>query len=229
MKLDRLTDRVWIFPYEKARDRPNLGYIRGDRWSLAVDAGHSGAHVAEFYRALEEAGLPLPSVTVLTHWHWDHTFGMHAVHGLCLANRRTDSCLLKAREQLAQEGDGAFLSLDERIRREYAGGMPMVVTQADVIYEDEMLLEPGGCSVRAFQAESPHTDDSTLIEVPGEGVLFLGDSTCGALPTWERDPGLRRKLADRIAASNAEICLMGHWTPLTKDETLQDLLEGEQD
>ena len=93
MKLNRLTERVWVFPYEEERDRPNLGYIRGDRWSLAADAGHSEAHVKEFYKALEEEGLPLPRITVLTHWHWDHTFGMHAVHGLCLATPgRTGIC-----------------------------------------------------------------------------------------------------------------------------------------
>ena len=82
MKLYRLTERIWVYPYEETRDRPNLSYIRGDRWSLAVDAGHSEEHTRAFYRALEEAGLPLPALTVLTHWHWDHTFGMHAVHGL---------------------------------------------------------------------------------------------------------------------------------------------------
>ncbi len=60
MKLNRLTERIWVYPYEEERDRPNLSYIRGDRWSMAVDAGHSAEHTQEFYRALEEAGLPLP-------------------------------------------------------------------------------------------------------------------------------------------------------------------------
>ena len=79
MKLERLTERIWVYPYEEERDRPNLNYIRGDRWSLAVDAGHSESHVREFYQALEDEGLPMPELTVLTHWHWDHTFGMHAI------------------------------------------------------------------------------------------------------------------------------------------------------
>ena len=64
MNLNRLTERIWIFPFEEDRDRPNLSYIRGDRWSIAVDAGHSAAHTAAFYRALEDAGLPLPALTV---------------------------------------------------------------------------------------------------------------------------------------------------------------------
>ena len=56
MELIRLSERVWYYPFEEERDRPNLGYIRGDSWSLAVDADHSAAHTAEFYRALREAG-----------------------------------------------------------------------------------------------------------------------------------------------------------------------------
>ena len=56
MKLERLSERIWVYPYEEKRDRPNLSYIRGDKWSLAVDAGHSADHVTEFYEALKEEG-----------------------------------------------------------------------------------------------------------------------------------------------------------------------------
>ncbi|MBP5726944.1 MAG: MBL fold metallo-hydrolase, partial [Clostridia bacterium] len=100
MKLKRLTEHIWYMPFEEERDRPNLGYIKGDHWSLAVDAGHSDVHVWEFYSLLEKENLPLPSLTVLTHWHWDHTFGMHAVQGLCLANERTDRYLDDFRKRL---------------------------------------------------------------------------------------------------------------------------------
>lgn len=51
-----------------------LGYIRGERYSLAVDAGNSRRHVEKFYAALDAAELRRPDFTVLTHWHWDHTF-----------------------------------------------------------------------------------------------------------------------------------------------------------
>ena len=48
-----------------------LGYIRGERYSLAVDAGNSRRHVEKFYAALDAAELRRPDFTVLTHWHWD--------------------------------------------------------------------------------------------------------------------------------------------------------------
>ena len=227
MKLNRLTERIWVYPFEEERDRPNLSYIRGDRWSIAVDAGHSAEHTREFYRALEEAGLPLPALTVLTHWHWDHTFGMHAVHGLCLANERTNRYLADFREKLSKEGTGFFFGMSDTIAREYTGGKPVIVTTADLVFRGEMQLDPGNCPVRIFQAESPHTDDSTLVEVPGEKTLILGDSTGGAFPGWTVDPVLAGKLAETVRKANPEICLPGHWTPLSREIIIRELLEEE--
>ncbi len=227
MNLDRLTERIWVYPFEERRDRPNLSYIRGDNWSLAVDAGHSGDHTKEFYRALEKEGLPLPKLTVLTHWHWDHTFGMHAVHGLCLTNERTNQYFDAFRKRLEAEGTGFFFEMDERIRNEYEGGKPVIVTLADLVFRGEMLLDAGNCPIRVFQAEAPHTDDSTLVEIPGEKVLILGDSTGGVFPEWMVDQTLADKLAQTVREINPEICLPGHWTPLSPEIIIQDLLEGE--
>ena len=227
MKPDRLTERIWVYPFEEERDRPNLSYIKGDRWSLAVDAGHSADHTKEFYSALEDAGLPLPSLTVLTHWHWDHTFAMHAVHGLCLANERTNQYLSGFRDRIEMEGTGFFLAMDPSIQREYENGKPVIITLPDLVFRDEILLDAGNCPIRVFQAESPHTDDATLIEIPGEKVLILGDSTGGAFPGWEVDPVLAGKLAETVRNVNPEICLPGHWTALSPEIIIQDLLEGE--
>lgn len=36
MELKQLTANVWYMPYEEERDRPNLGYVKGKNWSLAI-------------------------------------------------------------------------------------------------------------------------------------------------------------------------------------------------
>lgn len=224
MKLEKLTERIWLYPLEEERDRPTLGYIKGDRFSAAIDAGHSEAHIKEFYKALENEGLPLPKLTVLTHWHWDHTLAMHAVHGLTVANELTNKHLLDFKDRLELEGTKFFFTLDECIRREYANREPVIAVPSDIVFTGELNIDAGNCPIRLFQAEAPHTDDSTLIEVPGEGVLFLGDSTCNTFPERKRDPELCKKLADTVKASEAKIFLTSHWTPLTKDEVLEELV-----
>ena len=226
MKLTRVTDRVWFYPLEKERDRPILGYIRADNFSVAVDAGHSQAHTGEFYAALEYAGFPLPKITILTHWHWDHTFGMHAVNGICVANRLTDSYLRQFKQKIDEKGVEVFLSLDESIRREYDGNKPVIITFPDIVFSDEMTIDAGSCPIRLLTSIAPHTDDSTLVFAQSEKVLFLGDAAGGRFPTWEKNPDLCRGLADTVAGLDADVCLESHCIPQTKQQIIDDLKNG---
>ena len=224
MELKRLTEHIWYMPFEAERDRPSLGYVKGDHWSLAIDAGHSAAHVEEFYKFLEKEGLTLPRLTVLTHWHWDHTFGMHAVKGLTLANNRTNGYLAEWKNKIETNGPKEFFALHESIRREYGANTEIIVKKADMVFSGEIILELGGCRVQVIEADAPHTDDSTLIYVEHDKTLFLGDSTCSDFFTGMKNPELCRKLADTIRGINPEICMEGHWVPVNPEDTLTDLM-----
>ena len=114
--------------------------------------------------------------------------------------------------------------MDESIQREYMDGKPAVITLADLVFENEIRLDAGNCPIRMFWVEAPHTDDSSLIEVPDEHLLFLGDATCGTFPDQRKSPELCDKLRLAIQSSSADTCLEGHWTPLSKAETVNDLL-----
>ena len=224
MELKKLTEHIWYMTYEEERDRPNLGYVKGDNWSLAIDAGHSEVHIREFYSLLEKEGLPLPELTVLTHWHWDHTFAMHAVNGLCLANDKTNKHLEEWKNKIDSNGPDEFFSIGESVRKEYEGNRNVIVTLADMVYSGEMMLDLGGCKVRVIEAESPHTDDATLVYVCEDETLFLGDSTCPQYPNGQKDKVLAGKLADRIREIDPKICVEGHWVPVEPEDTLADLL-----
>ncbi len=224
MELKRLTEHIWMMPYEEERDRPNLCYVKGSRLGLAVDAGHSAAHVREFYALLEKENLPLPDITVLTHWHWDHTFGMHAVHGLTLANGRTNRYLAEWKEKIEKNGPGEFLAIHESIRREYPAGTEVTVRTADMVFSGEMTLDLGGYTVKVMQADAPHTDDSTLVYAENDRVLFVGDSTCHDFFTGKKPADLCEKLADTILKINPAIIMEGHWVPVPMEDTLNDMM-----
>ena len=69
LKLQRISEHVWILPFNSPKDRPNLGYILGDEKALAVDAGHSSSHVEDFYDAIRSEALPLPQALGSYFWH----------------------------------------------------------------------------------------------------------------------------------------------------------------
>ena len=225
MELKKLSEHIWYTLFESERDRPNLGYVKGDNWSLAIDAGHSEAHVKEFYALLEKEDLPLPSLTVLTHWHWDHTFGMHAVNGMCLANEKTNNYLAEWKQKIETNGPDEFFALDGSIRNEYAENRTVIVKLADMIFEGEMTLDLGGCKVQVMQSEAPHTDDSTLVYVCDDKVLFLGDSPYSQFQTGKKDMALCQKLADKIRQINPKTCVEGHWNPTETEDSLNNLMD----
>ena len=224
MELKNLSEHIWYMPFEEKRDRPNLGYVKGDKLSLAIDAGHSEAHIREFYDLLLKEGLPLPSPTVLTHWHWDHTFAMHAVNGLTIANKTTNGHLLDFMKKLEANGPDEFLNMYDSIRNEYAGGRKVIVVPADIVFEGDITVDLGGCTIRILQTTAPHTDDSTLVYVCEDKTLFIGDSACAQFHDGIKDKKLAGELAEKIRSTGADVCVEGHWQPVPTEDTLADLL-----
>ena len=239
-ELVRVTDRIYCFPGEDftGRDRPFLYYIRGDRLRLAVDAGNSPAHVKAFYAALKAAGHPTPDVTVLTHWHWDHTFGLHAVKGLRVATQATNSILRQVQDWTWDEA-----SMDRRlqtgedipacvecIRREYADPETIRVDTADMELGGPVTLDLGGVTCKIFPKDTPHSPDGLLIHIPEERALAVGDGESGDYYRLDGkyDP---RKLEDFMAfleGLDYDLALPGHQAPWTKAEELAALEEMKQ-
>ena len=134
MELKRINERVWVSSFEEERDRPAIGYIRGDKLCLAVDAGHSREHVEEFYELLKENELSLPDLTIMTHWHWDHTFGMFAINGISLAEKRTEAHLKELIRDWNDETEDKMKAMDEHIALEYKD-QKMHVVGADLVFD----------------------------------------------------------------------------------------------
>ena len=223
--LQRISEHVWIMPFDSPKDRPNLGYILGSGMALAVHAGHSSSHVEEFYDAIREEGLPLPELTVITHWHWDHTYGMHAVNGKTLARPETNARLLEIKREMDSNPGKIqeFINSDPTIRREYAGGVPVVVVPADEIVREDRTIDLGGVKVKIMLSASPHTDDALLVYVPEDRVLFVGDAQLGQFPSWRMDWDKLAAFAEKVRGIDADIVIDGHWKPYTKEEFMAEI------
>lgn len=185
-RLRRLFERVWYLPCEERTDRPVLTYLRGDARSLAVDAGNSPAHLRHFYAELERNGLTPPDFTVVTHWHWDHTFALCAAGGATIACRRTNDKLRAVsawawddesmRGRLASGEDIAFC--DACIRLEYPDLSDICVCPARIGFEGGMTIDLGGVTAALSERDSPHSRDHTMVYVPEYRLLIAGDG-CG--------------------------------------------------
>ena len=74
--MKKFSDYIYYMMHDDNNDEPYLFYIKGTKFSLQIDAGNSPKSYKQFEELLEEEGLKKPDLLVLTHWHWDHTFGL---------------------------------------------------------------------------------------------------------------------------------------------------------
>ena len=87
--LYQFSEHLWYTGAQEETDRPVLGYLRGDRRTLLIDAGNSARHANELQRLLSEQNLPTPDLIVLTHSHWDHCYGLCAWKAVSICSAAT--------------------------------------------------------------------------------------------------------------------------------------------
>lgn len=235
MDLIPFSDRIWYLPGEQYTDRPFLYYLRGDRFSAMIDAGNSNAHVEKLYRNLKANGLPLPEYTIITHWHWDHTFALPYIHGISIASELTNRKLqevmewkwteaaMKAREQSGKDIEFC----NTCIRREYADLFAIRVCQADRSISAEKTLDLGGLTLCLIPRDSTHSRDALFVYVPEEGALFVGDADC---KDYYDNHGLydRKRLEELLVFLESleyQHHFPGHDVPYTKSEIMAELKE----
>lgn len=225
MELKSITDRVFYYPHQPDTDRPMLAYLTGNRFSLAIDAGNSAAHVDEFYSALEAAGLRRPDFTAITHWHWDHTFGMHHIGGISIAHRNTNTFLRQEKQKLSDNAYADYLKKDDAyLGREYAGGKEIIILASDLEFADRLILDLGGMTAIMYHAISPHSEDTVLIYIPEEKLLFLGDATSeDFFNNGYMDKNKLNMLIAEIEKTNCQYCVLSHTEPLAKQDLLSYL------
>ncbi len=181
---NKISDRIYIQPPEHYTDRPNVGLITGDKYTLMFEAGNSSANVQLLKGRLEEQSLPMPDFVAVSHWHWDHSFGMHAWAVPTIAGSKTNEYLKKVSqwqwddESMADrvEKGEDIVFCNEMIKREFEDRSNINVVPADIVFTDKMTIDLGGIECQLIHCAGPHADDSVLCYIPSEKFIFLGDS-----------------------------------------------------
>lgn len=222
--LRQISQRCYYLPNDHETDRPCLGYVRGDRLSLMIDAGNSPAHHRLFLAELAAAGLAAPDFIAITHSHWDHTYGMCAAQCPTLVNHKTQDHLqqmsrwawnLPAMEERLRTGEDIRFCHD-CIIKEYPQLPAIRVVTGDITYHGSLTLALGGVHAELIHLENSHAADCSIVYVPEEKLVFLGDITCDDLHHTPRCIHLSRYESLRRSLTSLDFthALEGHYENL---------------
>ncbi|RJO96286.1 MBL fold metallo-hydrolase [Exiguobacterium sp. RIT452] len=229
----QLTDRIWYQTPVSETDRPIVAVITGDERNLVIDAGNSSRHAALFVDEMEQQGLGKPDLVALTHWHWDHVFGMKQMAVPAIATHRTVDEMRKMMDY-----DWSDEALAERIRQgieipfcadaiklEFGANRDIELVLPTIRFAGQLEVDLGGVQCLLRQVENDHSPGSALIYVPQDRVLFLGDAMYADIfsAKWNYTVEQTTRLLDVIAEYDADYYVWSHGEAMPKDAFEQEV------
>ncbi|MGN1399052.1 MAG: MBL fold metallo-hydrolase [Erysipelotrichaceae bacterium] len=187
MLLKKISEHIYYLPLQEQTDRPNLYYIKGRDYSVAIDAGNSKNHIDLFYDELVKADLELPKYTIITHWHWDHTFGLKWVANESISSQLTYQKLQEVAlwkwdiaSMRQREKDGLDIPFcNDHILVEYANLDDIELAMPSKTINSLTTLDLGDDTITIIPQVSPHCDDGLFILDLRDKCLFVGDADGG--------------------------------------------------
>lgn len=204
----------------------------GKRRTIWLDAGSSAAHTQEFAAFLADQGVGRPSHVVLTHSHWDHVFGASELDAHVVAHELTSGYLeqLAALEWSDEALDGRVAAGQvsqahaDNVKAELPAPREVRIASADIVFTRGLRFELDGVSVQVCHVGGDHADDSTVMYVVPDRVLFLGDCLYEA-PSGGYTAELAVPLIDTVRGFGAELFVDGHNETVLAGAELDEAIE----
>lgn len=234
-ELLQLTNRVWIYPHDPdpLKVQPSVGVIMTSKQTILVDSGNSPRHARQILAALATIDAPPIDYVIFTHHHWDHTFGAAALgapaiigHENCathlkpLVNKVWSHTLL--REEVYK--NPRLEARNTAIGRVIDDWRSFRICVPNVSFNHTLSLHLDEVTLHIEHVGGKHADDSLIVRVAEDGVMFLGDcfyprSTHERFTEEDSQPDLN--MAARLLEDDCDLYIHSHDRPRTLEEMRQ--------
>jgi len=224
----QLTSRIWYQTPVSETDRPILAVVRGEKHQLMIDAGNSSAHAALFLEEMKKHNLGSPDLLALTHWHWDHIFGMKH---LGLPSMATQQTITRMKEMQPYAWTDAALQerMDQgieipfcadAIKLEFGTTRDIEVVLPTIGFTGQLEIDLGGVQCQLIEVENDHSPGSLLVYIPEERVVFLGDAMYADIfsSKWNYTVERTKRLLAAIDRLEADYYVWSHGEAMPKSE-----------
>ena len=227
--IEQIGKRFWYSTPIAETDRPVLGMVVGNRKTLMIDAGNSESHANYFLHELQKRNVPHPDIVMLTHWHWDHIFGLPALGDTLIMSTMETKEEMKKLQPLSWSDEAIDARVQEgteiefcavAIKKEFPDERNISVVLPDAVFEKRVELDLGDVTCIIEKVGGSHASDSVVIYVKEEKILFLGDTLYCRLyaEKWHYKIDETLELLDKLEAFDADSYILSHTGVLSKKE-----------
>jgi glyoxylase-like metal-dependent hydrolase (beta-lactamase superfamily II) len=227
--INKIGNSFWYITPVSLTDRPILGMVVGKEKTLMIDAGNSEDHANYFLKELLKKGVPNPDMVVLTHWHWDHIFGLSAFPKIVsIASKETKQEMEKlvplswsdeALDERVREGSEIEFCA-KAIKEEFPDHRDITIVLPDLTFEKRVEIDLGGVTCVVQHVGGDHAADSVVVYVKEEKILFLGDCIYPDIFSEKQNYTIKEtmRLLNELEAFDAETYILSHQRAISKAE-----------
>ncbi|MGE7868854.1 MBL fold metallo-hydrolase [Bacillus paramycoides] len=233
--IKKIGNSFWYMTPVSETDRPILGMVVGKEKTLMIDAGNSEAHAQLFLEMLKEQNISNPDFVALTHWHWDHIFGLPVLqNALSIAHSETkkemDTIVSyewtdEALDARVKEGTEIEFCAD-CIKKEFNEQPRNIeIIPPTLTFQNQLELDLGEVTCVLKHVGGDHSQDSVVIYIKEEKILFLGDCIYADIfsSKWNYTTKQTFKLIQELEGFDAETYILSHGKAIDRAEFLQEI------
>ena len=232
--INKIGERFWYITPISLTDRPILGMVVGNNKTLMIDAGNSEDHAHYFQEELLKMGVPNPDMVLLTHWHWDHIFGLSGLQNIVsIASKDTKEAMTElipfswSNEAIdARVKEGIEIEFCARaIKEEFKDHRDIKIVLPDITFDKRLEIDLGGVTCIIQHVGGDHSADSVVVYIKEEKILFLADCIYPNMYATKENYTIKEtlRLLDVLEQFDAETYIPSHQQPISKDAFNQEV------
>ncbi|MEI4828141.1 MBL fold metallo-hydrolase [Bacillus sp. FJAT-53711] len=234
-QIKKIGHSFWYMTPVSETDRPILGMVVGKEKTLMIDAGNSEAHAHLFLEMLNERNISNPDFVALTHWHWDHIFGLPVLkNALSIAHSETKKEMNtlvsyewtdEALDTRVKEGTEIEFCAN-CIKKEFSEQPRNIqIVLPSLTFQKQLELDLGDVTCVLKHVGGDHSHDSVVIYIKEEKILFLGDCIYADIfsSKWNYTTKRTFELIQELEKFDAETYILSHGKAIDRNEFLQEI------
>lgn len=216
--LIKLNENVWLFPFNPENVQPNIGVIIDDDQTILIDCGNSPQQASIIKLELELMKAPPVKYIILTHHHWDHTFGSCVFKGCEIIAHELTYDYLKQMKKINWSKEYLLneIKRDPSMKLSHEAKLAAVkdwesfnISLPTRTFNGSINLKLKNVSLELSHIGGNHAEDSILIKELNSNVIFAGD--CFYPKPLEDKVSLN--ILKSLYSQSAEIYIHGHGKP----------------
>lgn len=233
-QIQQLSEHIWLFPHNPLPNavQSSIGVIATRHASVLIDAGNSPRLARKVKTELARRNFPPLSRIIYTHHHWDHVYGACEFGARVMAHVSCRAILEEeSRKPWGVEFLRAEIKRNPKLAVSYKARLKCIedwdafrIIVPEEVFEKTKSLDLEGLAIELEHVGGQHAEDSIVVKVAEEGVMFLGDCYYPP-PVHLRKPDSTPsfEMLRRLQDQNYRLYVEGHDKPFTRAELLKVL------